>query len=67
MSDARIIEIEGETAGIAVADAAGVNFYAVHRNFYRLDGLHFPTCEDAERAAAELQAESKRLNPLALC
>ena len=68
MSDARIIEIEGETAGIAVTDAGGVNFYAAHRKFYPLDGLHFRTCKDAERAAVELLSKRRApLDPLALC
>ncbi len=68
MSDARIIEIEGETAGIAVTDAHGVNFYAAHRKFYPLDGAHFRSCKDAERAALELLVKRRApLSALALC
>lgn len=68
MSDARIIEIEGETAGIAVADASGVNFYASHRRFFSLDGAHFRSCKDAERAAMELIAKRRApFNTIALC
>ncbi len=53
MSDARIIEIFGETAGIAVADEKGVTFYAAARRFYPIDGAHFQSCKDAERAVKD--------------
>ncbi|MFM2044006.1 MAG: hypothetical protein RLY86_2582 [Pseudomonadota bacterium] len=41
MADAVVIQVAGETAGIAVADAGGYRFFASSRRFFKLDNtLH---------------------------
>ncbi|MDX2287435.1 MAG: hypothetical protein NW217_01255 [Hyphomicrobiaceae bacterium] len=56
MSDAYIIEIADETAGIVVRQAAerSFQFHASLPRYYPLDGTRFATPREAERAALEL-------------
>jgi hypothetical protein len=58
MSEARIIEVEGEAAGIVIADGNGFSFYAASWPFYVMDGVHFRSPRDAEKAANRLITEA---------
>ena len=51
MSNAYVIEVGGETAGIVARDGLGFRFYAATPTFDGLDGRLFTAPGDAERAA----------------
>jgi hypothetical protein len=63
MSDATIIEIRGQAAGIVARTGRGFAFYAAQAPFYRLEKRLFRSVREAERAARELIAP--RPQPLA--
>jgi hypothetical protein len=54
MSKAYIIEVHNRTAGIVTADERGFSFFSSERAFDSLDGQHFASARDAERAARAL-------------
>jgi hypothetical protein len=54
MSDATIIEIRGEAAGIVARTGRGFAFYAAQAPYYRLEKRVFRSARDAERAARAL-------------
>jgi hypothetical protein len=54
MSDARIIEVEGEAAGIVVGDNRGFQFFAASSAFYALEGVRFHTPNEAQKAITRL-------------
>lgn len=56
MSDAYVIEIAGEPAGIVARLHKGYAFYAARQPFHRLEARTFPTPWAAERAVRDLQA-----------
>ena len=56
MAGAYVIEVDGEPAGVALAEAAGVRFFASDRAYWDLEGRVFRSARHAERAAASLQA-----------
>jgi hypothetical protein len=51
ISNAFVIEVGGETAGIVARDGRGFRFYAATQAFDALDGRMFAAPGDAERAA----------------
>lgn len=51
-----VIEVDGEPAGVVLAEAAGVRFFASDRAYWDLEGEVFRSARHAERAAARLQA-----------
>ncbi|MBA4467251.1 hypothetical protein FHK98_18620, partial [Cylindrospermopsis raciborskii CS-506_A] len=54
MSNAIIIEIAGEPAGIVTADANGFAFFAAAKPFYALDNQTFRSIRQAEKALRRL-------------
>jgi len=48
------IEINGQSAGIVVAQSGGFMFFAADRVFHRLDRQVFPRVAHAERAVHQL-------------
>jgi hypothetical protein len=58
MSDAYVVEVGGQTAGIVVRDskAETFSFFAATRRFHPLEGLEFAEPYAAERAARQLVA-----------
>jgi hypothetical protein len=58
MSDAYVVEVGGQTAGIVVRDskAETFSFFAATRRFHPLEGLEFSEPYAAERAARQLVA-----------
>jgi hypothetical protein len=56
MSDAYVVEVGGQTAGIVVRDskAETFSFFAATRRFHPLEGLEFSEPHAAERAARKL-------------
>jgi hypothetical protein len=60
MSDATIIEIRGEAAGIVARTGRGFAFYAAQAPFHRLERRLFRSVREAERAARELIARRSR-------
>jgi hypothetical protein len=56
MSDAYVVEVGGQTAGIVVRDNAAetFSFFAATRRFNALEGLQFTEPYAAERAARQL-------------
>jgi len=52
MPDARIIEIEGEDAGIVVGDEHGFQFFAAIRAYDPLDGARFRSSGEAQKAVS---------------
>ncbi|WP_293860278.1 hypothetical protein [uncultured Alsobacter sp.] len=65
MSNAIIIEIAGEPAGIVTADANGFAFFAASKPFYPLDNHTFRSLRQAEKALSRLVARRRRLTVLA--
>lgn len=55
-ANAVLIEVVGIDAGIAVRDRRGFHFVAVDPRFRVLDGSHFASIRQAERAARQLAA-----------
>jgi hypothetical protein len=55
MSSAFVIEIEGDAAGLALAERSGFRFYASTRAYWELEGQWFGTLRQAERAAAVVE------------
>ncbi len=62
MSNARIIEVEGEEAGIVVADDRGFQFFAALRPYYPLEGARFCSSSDAQKAVSRF-ASQRRSGP----
>jgi hypothetical protein len=60
MSDARIIEIEDEAAGIVVRDDPGVRFFAASRAYFVFEGAKFRNSGDAERTIARFASSRRR-------
>ncbi len=54
MSDAYIIEVRGETAGIVARDGRSFRFYASNNRYNHLEGKAFASPRDAEKAAQDL-------------
>ncbi|WP_316158433.1 MULTISPECIES: hypothetical protein [unclassified Bradyrhizobium] len=54
MSKAYIIEVLNRTAGIVTADERGFSFFSSERAFDSLEGQHFASAREAERAARAL-------------
>jgi hypothetical protein len=54
MSDATIIEIRGQAAGIVARTSRGFVFYAAQAPFFSLERQHFRSARHAERAARDL-------------
>jgi hypothetical protein len=67
MSDAYVVEVAGQTAGIVVRDskAETFSFFAATRRFLALEGLQFDEPYAAERAARQLIASRGALLPTA--
>jgi hypothetical protein len=61
MSNARIIEVEGEDAGIVVGDGHGFQFFAATRSYYALEGARFGSSSDAQKAISRF-ASQRRLD-----
>jgi hypothetical protein len=51
MSSAFVIEIDGDAAGLALAERSGFRFYASARSYWELEGRWFRSLGQAERAA----------------
>lgn len=56
MAGAFVIEVDGEPAGVVLAETSGVRFFASDRAYWDLEGRVFRSARHAERAAASLQA-----------
>jgi hypothetical protein len=54
MSDAYIIEVSSQAAGIVVRDRGGFRFFAASHRFNSLEGQIFRNAREAERAAIRL-------------
>ena len=54
MSDAYIIEVGSETAGIVVRNPEGYRFFAATHRLNALEGLLFRNAREAERVAVRL-------------
>jgi hypothetical protein len=54
MSDAYIIEVSSQAAGIVVRDRGGFRFFAATHRFNSLEGQIFRNAREAERAAIRL-------------
>ena len=66
MSDAYIIELQGNAVGILVRrdrKEPAYKFLSTHISFNSLEGLEFPGPLEAERAARKLWHEMPRLFP----
>lgn len=57
MGAAFVIEVDGEPAGVVLAEGAGVRFFASDRRYWELEGRLFRTARHAERAAASMQTQ----------
>ena len=55
MSSAFVIEIDGDAAGLALAERSGFRFYASERSYWELEGRWFRSLGQAERAAASVR------------
>jgi hypothetical protein len=53
-SNAYVIEVRGQTAGIVARDGQGFRFHASAHRFNPLDGRRFANPREAERAALRL-------------
>ena len=60
MSQAYIIEVLNETAGIVVSDERGFRFFSSQRAFDLLEGDYFGSARAAERAARALLEAGRR-------
>ena len=67
MSSAVVIEIDGDPAGLALAERSGFRFYASERSYWELEGQWFRSLGQAERAAAAVrrrrEAAASRAQP----
>jgi hypothetical protein len=61
MSDAYIIEVRSQAAGIVVRNPGGFRFFAATHKFNALEGQLFRTARDAERAAIRLASGGLKL------
>jgi hypothetical protein len=59
-SNAYIIEVAGQTAGIVARDGSGFRFHASAHRFNPLEGKMFASPRAAERAASALAAPPAR-------
>jgi hypothetical protein len=57
MPDARIIEVEGEDAGIVVGDEHGFQFFAAIRAYGPLDGTRFRSSAEAQKAVSRFASD----------
>jgi len=57
MTNARIVEVEGEEAGIVVGDEHGFQFFAALRTYYALEGARFRSSGEAQRAVSRFALE----------
>ncbi|MBI3503305.1 MAG: hypothetical protein HY059_00580 [Proteobacteria bacterium] len=55
MNDAYVIEIDGDAAGLALAERGGWRFAAAANPYWPLDGRRFRDVRQAERAARDLR------------
>jgi hypothetical protein len=55
MTDAFVIEVDGEAVGLVLKEREGFRFVAANRDHTALDGRLFPTAFAAERAAIDLR------------
>jgi hypothetical protein len=55
VSAAFVIEIDGDAAGLALAERSGFRFYAATRSYWELEGQWFRSLGQAERAATAVQ------------
>ncbi|MGD0640181.1 MAG: hypothetical protein ABSC22_05485 [Roseiarcus sp.] len=60
MVDAYIIEIGGETIGVAARETTAFRFYATHRAFFPLEGRSFESPEHVQLAALALRRANAR-------
>lgn len=65
MSNAIIIEIAGEPAGIVTADGNGFAFFAAAKPFYALDNQSFRSIRQAEKALWRLVEPRRRRSAFA--
>ncbi|MET0969648.1 MAG: hypothetical protein ABWY18_10640 [Tardiphaga sp.] len=68
MSNAFVIEVFNQTAGIVVAEDRGFRFFSSKRAFDPLEGGHFGSARAAERAAKALVEQgngARRARPAA--
>jgi hypothetical protein len=54
MSHAYLVEIENETAGIAIKESSGYRFYATRHSFSHLQKLQFNTASEVKEAVLSL-------------
>ena len=59
MNDAFVIEIDGDAAGLALAERGGYRFAATTTAYWKLDGQHFRDVRQAERAARTLKEQTR--------
>ncbi|CAN0514143.1 unnamed protein product [Phaeothamnion confervicola] len=55
MNDAYVIEVDGDAAGLALAERGGWRFAATATPYWPLDGRRFRDVRHAERAVRELR------------
>ena len=55
MTDAFVIEVDGEAVGLVLKEAEGFRFVAAHRDHQALEGRLFRTAFAAERAAIDMR------------
>ncbi|HYA72396.1 MAG TPA: hypothetical protein VEF36_04490 [Roseiarcus sp.] len=65
MADAYVIEIAGETVGVAVREGAAFRFFASRPAFFPLENRPFESPEHAQLAALGLRGVDARLTRLA--
>ena len=65
MADAYIIEIAGETIGVAVRETAAFRFFASRPAYFPLEDRSFESPEHAQLAAPALRRADPRLTSLA--
>jgi hypothetical protein len=61
MADAYVIEIAGETVGVAVRETTSFRFFASRPAFFPLEDRSFETPEHAQLAALALRGANARL------
>lgn len=59
MPNARIIEVEGEEAGIVVGDSHGFQFFAAIRPYYTLEGARFRSSGEAQQVISRFASERR--------
>ena len=55
MTDAIVIEVEGEAVGLVLREPDGFRFLATHRDQQQMEGRLFRSASAAERAALALR------------